>query len=175
MVKRLSFFVMCLCAFAVSMQCAGAQQWIRYDADALSIKYPDDWEIVNERTQLTSGVAIALQIMQKEASPYDFRPNINIIVGKKREESSYELALISKSQISRFARVQSPVSTTVCKMSAARFDYTWTYGSYVMYGRQYIVKKQDNTVYTITLTVDGSKKERQLEKVGRIFSTLQIK
>lgn len=150
--------------------------WQKYNGETFSISYPSSWEKEIENYSTSIGeVNINLIIMQKSSSPYDFRPNINIITGQKRSESTYELALISKRQNSTFATVYPPVSVIVCGLPAHRIDYTFSYQGFSMFGRQYIVKKIDNSVYIITLTVDKNKMQTQLPVAESIFKTFRIK
>ena len=55
-----------------------------YSNEYFSIKYPTTWQIVQDDNQVTGNTTVSVQIMEKLKNDYDFRPNINIIVSKKK-------------------------------------------------------------------------------------------
>lgn len=152
----------------------------QYSNKYFSLKYPSSWQVVQDDNQVTNSTAISVQIMEKQKNNYDFRPNINIIVsGKKRIESTLELAKITimqqKQYFSSYNLIKQTNNIVLSKAKGSMIEYTVNTQGYCLHGLQYIVKKPDNTTFTITGTMDASKYKEQQNIIEKIIKSLIIK
>ena len=151
----------------------------QYSNKYFSINYPSSWQVVQDDNQITENTSISVQIMQIAENDYDFSPNINIIVSSRKwQESTEFLALqsanASKDALSTYNKIGiSNAYIDNCKGSL--LEYSMTISGYKLYGNQYIVKKADNTTFTITATTDFNKHTIQMIEVEAILKSIHIK
>ena len=144
-----------------------------------SLNYPSNWEIVNEDANTIRDIDISVQVMQKRTNETDFLPNVNIIRSpQKRIESTQELTRQNLSQIKQAlpqvkeGKIKS-IEISGCKGSS--ISYSCKVQGYLLEWYQYIVKKSDNTTYTITCTIEQSKRDKQKTIVDAIVNSCIIK
>ena len=151
----------------------------QYSNKYFSIKYPSSWQVVQDDNQITANTSISVQIMQIVENDYDFSPNINIIVSSKKWQESTEFlaqqsANSSKEALSTYNKIGiSNAYIDNCKGSL--LEYSLSISGYKLYGNQYIVKKSDNTTFTITATTDYNKHTMQMVEVDAILKSIHIK
>ena len=145
-----------------------------------SIQYPNSWEIVAENKKVTEQTTVSVQIMEKQKNDYDFRPNINIIVSSKKiAESTSTLvdATIAQNKkvfpTYRLINKNDNISLSGCKGS--RVEYSMTVQGYKIQSIQYVIKKSDNTTFTITATLDANKYNEQKTIITTMCNSLKIK
>jgi len=151
----------------------------QYSNAYFSLNYPSSWQIVQDDNQVATSTTIAVQIMEKQTNNTDFRPNINIIVSSKKwsEPTSY----IAK-QTSQNNRKMIPTyrqigicDTQIGKCKGSLLEYIFSVNGYTLRGRQYIVKKVDNTIFYITATTDNGKDKTQIKTIKAILNSIKIK
>ena len=144
-----------------------------------SVNYPSYWEIVNEDANTVRDIDISVQVMQKRTNDTDFLPNVNIIKSpQKRTENTKELVRISLNQIREvLPQVREGESKTimVSGCNGTYVTYNCNIQGYLLEWYQYIVKKPDNTTYTITCTIDQTKRSIQKPIVDAIVKSCVIK
>lgn len=152
----------------------------QYSNEYFSIKYPTTWQIVQDDNQVTGNTTVSVQIMEKLKNDHDFRPNINIIVSKKKwsEPTSYlaQNSTTKNRQIMdnyHLLAQRDNISISDCKGSLV--DYTFSIQGYKLHGMQYIVKKKDNTTFIITATTDAAKHNSQKVTTDEIINSLKLK
>lgn len=150
-----------------------------YSSDKFSLNYPETWEIRLENVLSTSNTAIALQIMEKRKDDYSFAPNINIIVCKtKRIESTNYLAEMSHKQFLSAGFKSDLINIEDCMISgckASRCKQIVVLEGFEIMQYQYVVKKQDNTTFIITASMDNSDYKEQEHTINGIIESLIIK
>lgn len=152
----------------------------QYSNEYFSMKYPTTWQIVQDDNQVTGNTTVSVQIMEKLKNDHDFRPNINIIVSKKKwsEPTSYlaQNSTTKNRQIMdnyHLLAQRDNISISDCKGSLV--DYTFSIQGYKLHGMQYIVKKKDNTTFIITATTDAAKHNSQKITTDEIINSLKLK
>lgn len=144
-----------------------------------SLNYPSDWEIVNEDANTTKDINISIQVMQKRVNDTDFLPNVNIIKSpQKYIQSTEELVRVSLNQIKQVApqvRESGAKDVVIDGCSGTCVTYNCNLQGYELEWYQYIVKKADNTTYTITCTIDYFKRDAQKPIIDAIVKSLVIK
>lgn len=144
-----------------------------------SIKYPSSWQIVQEENQATNNTAVSLQIMEKQKNEYDFRPNINIIVSNKKwiESTAYLAEQTSRNNsitIPNYKQLAIFNNASLGKCKGNLLWYSFSIQGYYLSGKQYIVKKSDNTTFIITATMDSDKYNEQITTIQDILRSLII-
>lgn len=144
-----------------------------------TIKYPSSWQIVQEENQPTINTTISVQIMERQKNEYNFRPNINIIVSNKKwSESTTYLAKQTSLNNSRAIRDYTQLgifdNVLLGKYKGSLLSYSFSIQGYLLRGKQYIVKKPDNTTFIITATMDGGKYKEQETTIHNILESLII-
>lgn len=149
-----------------------------YSNSKFSIRYPSNWEVVQENAQATANATIAVQIMQKGANEYDFRPNVNIIASKdKRAETTASLAMLSYNQAKELGFATNLIDIHDCKISrtdGSITEYIATIDGYKLHIYQYIVKKKDNSTFVITMTLDHNNLGNQKSLSQQIINSIKI-
>jgi hypothetical protein len=144
-----------------------------------SLNYPSDWEIVNEDANTTKDINISIQVMQKRVNDTDFLPNVNIIKSPhKYTQSTKELVRMSLTQIKQVVpqvREGEFKEVIIDGCSGTCVTYNCNLQGYELEWYQYIVKKADNTTYTITCTIDYFKRDSQKPIVEAIVKSVVIK
>ena len=143
-----------------------------------TVNYPSNWEIVNEDANTVRDIDISVQVMQKRTNDTDFLPNVNIIKSpQKRPEPALELAKITLNQLMQVISIEDVTSDSVnvsgCK--GVIVTYKAELQGFPLEWYQYIVKKPDNTTYTITCTIDQTKRITQKPIVDAIVKSCIIK
>lgn len=151
----------------------------QYSNKYFSLKYPTSWQIVQEDNQVTSKTNISVQIMEKQKNDYDFSPNINIIVSSKRwkEPTSYlaeQTIYQNRKLLDSYHMIRQKNDIIINNCKGSSIEYTFNMQGYILRGIQYIVKKQDNTTFIITATVDDNKETKQNDIINNIINTLII-
>ena len=150
-----------------------------YGNKYFSLNYPDNWEIVQEDNRATSNVNISVQVMEKKVNNVDFLPNVNIIKSaQKRTENTANLASLTLNQIkSVLPQVQSvrTQSVTISGCTGTLIEYEGVVNGYSLHWFQYIIKKTDNTTFTITCTLDNNKLQSQKKIADLIVKSIIIK
>ncbi len=151
----------------------------QYSNSYFSIHYPSSWQVVQDENQATAKTTIAVQIMQKRTNDVDFCPNVNIIIsGRKWSESTATLAsqtaINNKKVVHSFKKVRIS-DTKISGYRGSLLEYTCPIDGYNLRGRQYIVKKPDNTTFIITATTDNKKDTEQVKVVKSILNSIVIK
>lgn len=151
----------------------------QYSNKYFSIKYPSSWQVVQDDNQVTANTSISVQIMQIAENDYDFSPNINIIVSSKKWQESTEYlaqqsANSSKEALSTYNKIGIS-NTYIDNCKGSLLEYSLSISGYKLYGNQYIVKKSDNTTFTITATTDYNKHSMQIVEVVAILKSIHIK
>ncbi len=151
----------------------------QYSNKYFSIKYPSSWQVVQDDNQVTANTSISVQIMQIAENDYDFSPNINIIVSSKKWQESTEYlaqqsANSSKEALSTYNKIGIS-NTYIDNCKGSLLEYSLSISGYKLYGNQYIVKKSDNTTFTITATTDYNKHSMQMVEVEAILKSILIK
>lgn len=149
-----------------------------YCNNMFSIRYPSNWEVIQENTQALDSTRIAVQIMQVGINDYDFRPNINVIVSKdKHPESTTSLAKSSFNQARKFGYATTLISVHDCQINGKKGSVSECYATlegYKLHIYQYIVKKKDNSTFIITMTLDHKKIDDQKSISQRIINSIKI-
>lgn len=151
-----------------------------YSNEYFSIKYPTSWQIVQDDSRITNSTSISVQIMEKQKNNYDFRPNINIIVSeKKRIESTVTLSNVTISQnkqtLPEYQLLAKNDNIMLSNCKGSRIEQQFTVQNYSLRSIQYMVKKQDNTTYTLTATMDANQYSTQILILKEIINSLIIK
>lgn len=150
-----------------------------YSNKHFSLRYPSSWQIVQEENQATNRTTISLQIMEKRKNDVDFCPNINIIKANKKweESTSYIAKQVSESYKSTMPKYKEirVIDATVGNCCGSVLQYSYTIQGYYLRGDQYILKKEDNTTFIITVTTDGNKYQEQMKVICEILESIEIK
>lgn len=150
----------------------------QYSNSYFSLRYPSSWQIVQDGNQVTSNTAISVQIMERQRNNVDFRPNINIIVSNRKwkEPTSFLAKQSSQNNIQMMPSYRqigiSDVEISSCKGSL--LEGTIELQGYKLRSSQYIVKKTDNTTFTITATTDDRRYKQQIQIIHAILKSLHI-
>lgn len=149
-----------------------------YSNTKFSIRYPSNWEIVQENARATDNTSIAVQIMQRGTNDYDFRPNVNIIVSKdKHTEATATLARISYNQVKELGFATNFIDIHECQINGKKgsvAEYIASVDGYKLHIYQYIVKKKDNSTFIITMTLDHSNLKEQKPLSYQIIDSIKI-
>lgn len=150
----------------------------QYSNSYFSLRYPSSWQIVQDGNQVTSNTAISVQIMEKQKNDVDFRPNINIIVSSKKwEESTSFLAQQTSQNNKRMIPSYKYIgigNTWLGGCKGSLLEGTIEMQDYKLHSSQYIVKKADNTTFTITVTTDNGKHIQQMKVINAILKSIHI-
>lgn len=149
-----------------------------YSNSKFSIRYPSNWEVVQENAQATANTTIAVQIMQRGANKYDFRPNVNIIASKdKRTETTASLARLSYNHAKELGFATNLIDIHDCQISGkdgSVAEYIATIDGYKLHLYQYIVKKKNNSTFVITMTLDHNNLGTQKSLSQQIIDSIKI-
>lgn len=152
----------------------------QYSNEYFSIEYPTTWQIVQDDNQVTGNTTVSVQIMEKLKNDHDFRPNINIIVSKKKwsEPTSYlvQNTIAQNKQImNNYHLLEQSNDIYIDNCQGSVIDYTFDIQGYKLHGMQYIVKKKDNTTFIITATTDAAKHSKQKGIADAMINSLKLK
>lgn len=150
----------------------------KYENRDFYISYPDSWEIVKEGNKV-SNTTIALQVMQKRVNDYDFASNVNIIVSsQKLTETTSQLSEISFNQIKNYFNDVKLISKNndveISTGKGTLTHYLYELQGYHLGAKQYIVKKADNSTYTITGTYDADNKAVNSKEIDKIIQSIVL-
>ena len=150
-----------------------------YGNKFFTMNYPSNWEILQEDSRVTSNINITVQVIEKRVNEWDFCPSVNIIKSpQKRTETTASLAARTLKQIrSVLPQVESLGSKSVrlSGCNGTMLEYKGSYNGYSLHWLQYIIKKSDNTTYTITCTLDNNKFQSQKKIAEAIVNSIVIK
>ncbi len=149
-----------------------------YTNSKFSIRYPSNWDVVQENGRATVNTTIAVQIMQRGTNEYDFRPNVNIIVSKdKRTETTASLARISYNQAKELGFATNLIGIYDCQINGKNgsvAEYIASVEGYRLHIYQYIVKKKDSSIFVITMTLDHNNLREQKSISHQIIDSIKI-
>lgn len=149
-----------------------------YFNSKFSIRYPSNWDIVQENARVNDNTTIAVQIMQRGTNDDDFRPNVNIIVLKdKRTETTTLIARVSYNLARKLGFATNLVGIYECQISGLNgsvAEYVATVEGYKLHIYQYIVKKKDNSTFVITMTLDHNNLGTQKSLSQQIIDSIKI-
>ena len=149
-----------------------------YSNSKFSIRYPSNWDIVQENAQVTDNTTIAVQIMKQGTNDFDFRPNVNIIASKdKHTESTASLAIRSYNQARKLGFATSLIGIRDCQVNGkdgSIAEYIATVEGYKLHVYQYIVKKKDNSTFIITMILDHKNLGTQKSLSQQIIDSIKI-
>lgn len=145
----------------------------------LTLKYPSSWEIVQQDANVGTHTTINVMLMEKKKNDNDFQANINIIKSKtKWEEPTSYLVEMSNKQL-----IDSDIECTLisiddcilggCKGSVSK--RISTLNGYRLIEYQYVVKKQDNTTFIISVAVDSINNESKEKTIKEILNSIVFK
>lgn len=147
-----------------------------YSNSKFSIRYPSNWDIVQENARATGNTTIAVQIMQQGTN--DFRPNVNIIASKdKHTEPTASLARVSYNQARELGFATNLIGIRDCQVNGkdgSVAEYIATVEGYKLHIYQYIVKKKDNSTFVITMTLDQNNLGTQKSLSHQIIDSIKI-
>ena len=151
----------------------------QYSNAYFSLCYPSSWQIVQDGNQATANTSIAVQIMEKRKNDIDFRPNINIIVSNRKWEESTssiarQVAQNNKQMVPSYKHLGIS-DTSISGCSGSLLEGTIEFQGYTLRSNQFIVKKPDNTTFTITATTDNGKHREQMKIINQILKSIRIK
>lgn len=150
----------------------------QYSNSYFSLRYPSSWQIVQDGNQVTSNTAISVQIMEKQKNNVDFRSNINIIVSSRKwEESTSYLARQTSENNKRMLPSYEYIGISDTQIGGCKgslLEGTIELQGYKLHSSQYIVKKADNTPFTITATTDNGKHKHQMKVINAILKSIRI-
>ena len=163
--------------FAAQRQIPGLEKM--YANKYFSFNYPSSWRITQEDSRATANTVVAVQVMQSPINNIDFCPNINIIVSSQKwTETTSALANISSINNKKVVSTYKEIGINDIKVGGcygSLLQYTVAVNGYKLRGSQYIVKKNDNTVITITATTDANKHWEQIKTINAILNSMTIK
>lgn len=149
-----------------------------YSNSKFSIRYPSNWDVVQENAQATDNTTIAVQIMQRGTNDYDFRQNVNIIASKdKRTETTASLARVSYNQARKIGFATNLIGIHDCQVNGkggSVAEYIATVEGYKLHIYQYIIKKKDNSTFVITMTLDHNNLGTQKSLSQQIINSIKI-
>lgn len=150
----------------------------KYNHSKFSFNYPDSWAVVQENSRATATTTIAVQVMEQNVEVNEFAPNINVIISKdKHSESTSQLAKISYNQIKDAGlscRLNGIKEITIDDNKGSVADYTVNMRGYNLRILQYFIKKNDNTIFTITFTLNNNKFSNQEKIANEIIESFSI-
>lgn len=150
----------------------------QYSTEKFCISYPSTWEKAQQNIDSVN-TETAVRIMGKRKDNYSFSPSINIMVLKeKRIESTDSLAKISHKQL-----IDTNLNSClidICKSSLSGYDssllkQTIFSNEYKILQYRHIVKKEDNTTFIITASMDYDNNRSQKAEIDKILSSFVIK
>ena len=150
----------------------------KYNHSKFSFNYPTSWAVVQENSKATANTSIAVQVMEQNVGANEFAPNINVIISKdKHSESTSQLARISFNQIKDSGlscRPNGIKDVTIDNNKGSVVDYTINIEGYNLRILQYHIKKNDNTTFVITLTLDNNKFDNQRKIANQIIESFSL-
>lgn len=150
-----------------------------YGNKFFTLNYPDSWEIVMEDDRAISNVNVSVQVMAKKVNDIDFRPNVSIIKSAQKwtETTEYLAAgtIVQIKKMSPFVKSKGTKSVVISTCCGTMVEYEYVYDGYPLHFFQYIIKKADNTTFSITCTVDNNKLQSQKKIVDAIVRSIVIK
>ena len=144
-----------------------------HGAGAFSISYPANWEITENPYEM-----VKESILAPLTDGNNFRTNLNVVSSKKSDSVEkifqVEQDVISRNrQIFNNYKLISKEEVSINGIRGLKVTATWSNSGVNVKGIQYILKKVDNTTYTITFTIIGqSIYERDVENIIQSFKAL---
>lgn len=151
----------------------------KFSSDKFSITYPPTWKKVLQNNSVGSNTTISLKIEENLNDENKPVSSINIIISNKKwnEPTSY-LAKKSHEEIKKYDYKCNFISIDDCILSGYKgsvLKQTIVLNGFKYLQYQYIVKKEDNTTFIITVDMDNSNYELQENTIKEILSSLIIK
>ena len=150
----------------------------QYSTERFCMSYSSAWEKVQQNVDSVN-VEIAVRIMEKRKDDNSFSANINIVVLKEKQtESTDYLANVSHRQLIDENLECDLIG--VCESSLGGCDGSLLKQTFVSNGFrilqcQYIVKKEDNTTFIVTASMDYDGNKIQEAEIDKILSSFVIK
>lgn len=149
-----------------------------YSDKNISIKYPSSWEVVRQNVQATNNTTIDVLIMQKSINNSDFCPNVSVVLSnRKHKESTSYIAEQGYNTIKKAGLDASLIGIRDCQVSGysgSVVEYIMLYENYRIYIYQYIVKKKNNAIVTITIAIDSKNLNSQKKVAQEIIESVVI-
>ena len=160
-----------LSLYGMKMQAQSMKTFTYSGQGAFSISYPSNWEVVRNPYE-----EVRVSILAPITGNSSFRTNVNVVSSKKSSslESIFQVEqdVISKNrQIFNNYQLISKEEVTINGISGLKVTATWSISGVKVKGIQYILKKADNTTYTITFTIGQPIYEREVESIIQSFRT----
>ena len=139
-----------------------------------SIDYPRGWS-VNPNAQAVGVQGVAFIAPE---NGFNFRTNFNVITSN-RTESLDRLYQISQQQMTNNSnvfvnyRLEGKENVFINGISGIKYTASYRLGNYTVKGVQYILKKSDNTVYTITFTIRDTSYQSERNLVENIIQSFK--
>ena len=138
---------------------------------AFSISYPANWEITETPYEM-----VKVSILAPLTDGNNFRTNVNVVSSKKSDSVEkifqVEQDVISRNrQIFNNYKLISKEEVSINGIRGLKVTATWSNSGVNVKGIQYILKKADNTTYTITFTIIHAIYEREVENIIQSFRT----
>lgn len=151
----------------------------RFSNSNFSFYYPQYWSIVQKDVRVTSQTTIAVQVMAQNVNAYDFAPNVNVIVStNKHTEPTAVLARAAFNQVKESGISCRLIDVSDCNLngsSGSVVEYTAVVQGFTLRIWQYIIKKNDNTTFTVTATIDNADLSLYGKLVHEIVNTFVIR
>jgi len=160
--------------YGIEMQAQSMKTFTYHGQGVFSISYPSNWE-VRENPQEKVRVLILAPIQ----SGSNFRTNLNVISSINSSESLERLFQIqqnvynSNKQIFNDYKLERKEDVVINNIHGIKITASYGLQGVKVRGIQYILKKADNTQYTITFTIGLSSYERDIKIVENIIQSFK--
>ena len=151
--------VLSLSVFGLNLQAQNFKTFTYRGQGAFSISYPANWEIGDNLNEMIK-VSFLAPIMND-----NFRNNVNVISSKKTSSleeifQTEQNVIRNNKQIFNDYKLVGKENVTINGINGLKITANWGISGIKIVGIQYILKKADNTTYTITFTIAQSTYER---------------
>jgi hypothetical protein len=160
--------------YGMTMQAQSLKSFTYREQGAFSISYPSDWEVIEN---LNSKVKVV--ILAPVVSGTNFRTNVNVTSLINTTESLEKLFQIEQNiinnnrQIFGNYRLVKKEDVTVNNVRGIQITATWKASGIDIVGFQYMLKKNDDTLYRITFTINLAEEERILRAFDNIIESFK--
>ena len=140
---------------------------------AFSISYPIGWEVKENPQE-----RVRVLISAPTSSGSNFRTNVNVISSKNYDSLEklfqiHQQAYNNNRNIFVGYQLESKENVTINGISGTKVTSSYGLNNVKVKGIQYILKKADNTMYTITFTIGLSYYERDMRFVENIIQSFK--
>ena len=158
--------------YGIEVQAQNIKTFTYQGKGAFSISYPSDWVV-----QKTPNEKVKVSIFAPIVAGNNARTNINVVSSINATESIEEIFQISQSLINSNSqifgnyRLVKKEDIILNNIKGIKIISTWRTNGVEIVGFQYILKKTDNTCYTITLTIRLSVDKREADIAESIIDS----